>query len=69
MHPAVFKVFEEICCADKISGAVLEIGAMPDDSTLLNLSSLAAASEKIGINKSGEFHFKDFSFSRLTPTT
>jgi SAM-dependent methyltransferase len=65
VHPAVFKVFEEIWCAHKISGAVLEIGAMPDDSTLLNLSALAPAREKIGINKSGESRFKDFSILRV----
>jgi SAM-dependent methyltransferase len=53
MHPAVFKVFEEICGARKIRGAVLEIGATPEDSTLLNLPSLAGAGEKIGINKAG----------------
>ena len=51
MHPAVFKVFEEICRAREISGAVLEIGATPDDSTLLTLPSLAGASEKIGIKQ------------------
>jgi SAM-dependent methyltransferase len=61
MHPVVFNVFEEICRANEVRGAVLEIGATPDDSTLLNLPSLAGAIEKIGINKMGGFHFKDFS--------
>ena len=60
MHPSVFKVFEEICRAGKIRGAVLEIGATPDDSTLLNLPSLAGAAEKIGINKTGSSRFRDF---------
>jgi len=65
MHPAVFKVFEEICCSRVISGAVLEIGATPDDSTLLNLPSLTRASEKIGINKSCESRFKDFAVLKV----
>jgi SAM-dependent methyltransferase len=59
MHPTVFDVFEEICRAREIRGAVLEIGATPDDSTLLNLPSLAGASEKIGINKTGGSRFRD----------
>lgn len=65
MHPAVFKVFEGICRARVISGAVLEIGATPDDSTLLNLPSLTSASEKIGINRSGESRFKDFAILKV----
>jgi ubiquinone/menaquinone biosynthesis C-methylase UbiE len=60
MHPAVFNVFEEICRARAIRGAVLEIGATLDESTLLNLPSLAGAGEKIGINKTGGSRFKDF---------
>lgn len=60
MHPAVFNVFEEICRARNICGAVLEIGATPDESALLNLPSLAGAKEKTGINKSGKSRFKDF---------
>jgi SAM-dependent methyltransferase len=54
VHPTVFNAFEEICSARGISGAVLEIGATPDRTTLLNLPSLAGAREKIGIDISGE---------------
>lgn len=50
----MFNAFEEICSSRGISGAVLEIGATPDPTTLLNLPSLAGAREKIGINRSGE---------------
>jgi SAM-dependent methyltransferase len=53
VHPTVFNTFEEICSTRGISGAVLEIGAMPEPMTLLNLPSLAGAREKIGINISG----------------
>ncbi len=61
MHPAVYDLFNDICHAHDIRGTVLEIGATPDDSTLLTLPSLSSGqAEKIGINKSGESHFKDF---------
>jgi SAM-dependent methyltransferase len=65
VHPAVFRVFEEICRAREIKGAVLEIGATPDNSTLLNLPSLANVSEKIGINKLRKSRFKDFPILQL----
>ena len=61
MHPAVFQVFDEICRARDIRGAVLEVGATPDESTLLNLPALAGAGEKVGINMAGASRFKDFS--------
>jgi SAM-dependent methyltransferase len=61
MHPAVFQTFEAICQAHGVHGDVLEIGATPDDSTLLNLPALAAAREKIGINKAGASRHRDFS--------
>ncbi len=61
MHPAVFQAFEEICRSHPIRGAVLEIGATPDDSSLLNLPALAGAREKIGVNKAGASRFNDFS--------
>jgi len=60
MHPAVFQVFDEICRAHNIRGDVLEIGATPDGSTLLNLPSRARARERIGINKSGASRFESF---------
>ena len=41
-------------------GSVLEIGATPDASTLLNLPALADAKEKIGINKAGASEFAGF---------
>lgn len=61
MHPAVFQAFEAICQSYSVHGDVLEIGATPDDSSLLNLPALAAAREKIGINKTGASRHKDFS--------
>jgi len=61
MHPAVFQIFDELCRPYKIRGAVLEVGATPDESTLLNLPALTGAREKIGINKAGASRFKEFS--------
>ncbi len=61
MHPAVFKIFDELCRAHNIGGAVLEVGATPDESTLLNLPALAGARERVGINKAGASRFKDLS--------
>jgi SAM-dependent methyltransferase len=61
MHPAVFQAFEEICQSRRAHGDVLEIGATPDDSTLLNLPALSGAAEKTGINKAGPSRHKDFS--------
>jgi len=60
MHPTVFNVFDDLCRARNVRGAVLEIGATPDDSTLLNLPSLAGVAEKTGVNKAGASRFKDF---------
>jgi len=65
MHPAVFEIFETICRARNIRGAVLEIGATPDKFTLLNLPSLAGAKEKIGINKAGKSRFNDFTILEI----
>jgi SAM-dependent methyltransferase len=59
MHPAVFKAFDDICHRRQVRGAVLEIGATPDESTLLNLPSLANT-QKTGINRTGPARFRDF---------
>jgi SAM-dependent methyltransferase len=50
MHTEVYREFDRICARRKAGGAVLEIGAMPAPTTLLNLPSLTSAHEKIGIN-------------------
>lgn len=65
MHKRVFQEFEQICSRRMIEGSVLEIGATPDDSSLLNLRSLASVNEKIGINLDGPFTHKDFSILKV----
>jgi|SRR5450756_181579 len=53
MHPEIFQTFENICRTLDLRGSVLEVGATPDASTLLNLPALAGAPEKIGLNLTG----------------
>ncbi|MFC1885193.1 methyltransferase domain-containing protein [Thermodesulfobacteriota bacterium] len=65
MHKRVFQAFEQICRRRKIAGSVLEIGATPDDSSLLSMRSLAHAEEKIGINLDGPYTHKDFQIFKV----
>ena len=60
MHRRVYEQFEKICTARNVSGRVLEIGATPDDSTLLCMRSLENATEKIGVNIDGPYTYRDF---------
>jgi SAM-dependent methyltransferase len=50
MHAAVFSTFDAICRVQAVSGAVLEVGAVPSPDTLLMLPALAAATERVGVN-------------------
>ncbi len=50
MHPNVYQAFEEICRERKVTGRVLEIGAVPGDSRLLCMKSSRMVSEKVGVN-------------------
>ena len=60
MHPRVYKEFEKICAERNVGGAILEIGALPDKKSLLNMKALQSASEKIGLNLEGPSSYKDF---------
>jgi SAM-dependent methyltransferase len=60
MRLRVYREFEKICASKNIRGSVLEIGAMPDETSLLNMDSLKDASEKIGVSLDGPFKYKDF---------
>ncbi len=61
MEPRVYREFERICSERNIRGSVLEIGALPDDSSLLTMKSLSGATLKVGINLEGPSTYKDFS--------
>ncbi len=60
MHKKVFQEFEKICSKRSLRGSVLEVGAKPDFSSLLNMEALKAMDEKIGINLEGASEYKDF---------
>lgn len=60
MHPRVYREFERICSARNAGGAILEIGAVPSDLSLLNMKSLQSAKEKVGINLNGPYTYGDF---------
>jgi SAM-dependent methyltransferase len=59
MHPAIFEAFDAICRAEKIDGAILEVGAMPGTDTLLRLPALRHATRRIGINLEAPFRDAD----------
>lgn len=60
MHDRVHALFRELCGQYGTDGAVLEVGAVPDSSTLLALPELAAARRRIGINLDGASAFGGF---------
>ncbi len=60
VHPKVFAEFDRICRTRSAGGAVLEIGAVPSEESLLRLPSLAHATEKIGVSLDGPSRFADF---------
>ncbi len=60
MHPAVFIKFEQICIRYQAGGRVLEVGAVPNTDSLLNMKCLANATEKTGLNLKEPARFADF---------
>ena len=60
MHPRIYQEFEKICTERPIRGSVLEIGAMPNDLSLLAMNCLSGAASKIGIDLHGPHEYKDF---------
>jgi SAM-dependent methyltransferase len=60
MHPRVYQEFERICGDRQIRGSVLEVGAVATDLSLLCMTSLGSASEKVGIDLDGPHEYKDF---------
>ncbi len=64
MHPRVYSEFAKILANENVCGRVLEIGAVPNDTSLLNLPCLDSATEKIGLNLDGPARFADFEVRR-----
>jgi SAM-dependent methyltransferase len=56
----MYREYERICSARRITGSVLEVGAIPNEGSLLCMKSLAGAAEKIGIDFLGPHEFRDF---------
>jgi len=59
MHPTIYQEFEHIFSERKVSGSVLEIGAVPSNSSLLRMTALKDAREKTGINLDGPYEYED----------
>ena len=59
MHPTIYQEFEHIFAERKVSGSVLEIGAVPSNASLLRMNALKGAKEKIGINLDGPYEYED----------
>lgn len=64
MHPKTYREFERICASRKAAGRILEIGAVPSGDSLLCMSSIRDATEKIGINLDGPHTYRDFMILR-----
>lgn len=60
MHPVIFNEYEKIISQKNVTGSVLEVGAIPNQLSLLNMKSLINASEKIGINIDGPYDCRTF---------
>jgi len=60
MHEKIYEQFDRICARRHAGGAVLEIGAVPSDSSLLGLPSLKNAASKIGVNLDPPSLYRDF---------
>jgi SAM-dependent methyltransferase len=56
----MYREYERICAARQIAGSVLEVGATPDEGSLLCMKSLSDASEKVGIDFLGPHEYRDF---------
>ena len=64
MHPYIFESFNRLLAEKNLTGPALEIGALPNETTLLNLPVLQTINEKVGVNLDGPYVFKDFVFHR-----
>jgi SAM-dependent methyltransferase len=58
--PRVYEEFERICTQRGVQGAVLEVGAIPSDQSLLCMQALSGATERIGINLDGPHEYRGF---------
>jgi SAM-dependent methyltransferase len=66
MHSDVWHRFEELGRRHGVSGAVLEVGAVPSPDTLLELPCLRACTERVGINLDGPHAYAGYRIERGT---
>jgi len=64
MHPRVYNEFERICREEEVSGSILEIGAMPNNTSLLYMDSVRQADHRIGVNLDGPYVMDEFEILR-----
>jgi SAM-dependent methyltransferase len=64
MHPRIYREFERICTQRGAGGAVLEVGAVPCEQSLLCMRALDRVTEKVGLNLDGPYEFRDFKIVR-----
>ncbi len=64
MHARIYREFERICTERGAGGAVLEVGAIPSEASLLCMRALDKAVEKVGLNLDGPYEFRDFRIVR-----
>lgn len=61
MHPAIYRQYRDILRTFDFGGkAILEVGAVPDKRSLLNLDVLRSASERVGIDLGGHHLCENF---------
>lgn len=65
MHPKEYEAMEQICSERGAGGAVLEVGAVPSDESLLCMKCLQNAREKIGIDLGGPHRYRDFEILKV----
>ncbi len=65
MHPRQYAEMERICSERRAGGAVLEIGAVPSDDSLLCMPCLTGAAEKIGVSLDGPRRYRDFDILKV----
>jgi hypothetical protein len=60
MHARIYSEFRKIVSEFRPSGRVLEIGAVPDASSLLAMPELSQATELVGVNLAAASSYKNF---------
>jgi SAM-dependent methyltransferase len=60
MDARIFQEFERICAGRPMGEMVLEVGALPNEESLLNMKSLQSVRTRIGLNLDGPYSWNGF---------